>query len=128
MLKYKLPGTRLTIRRFWAPLFERYRVDIVFEHHEHCYKRTRPLKNGSVDPDGVVYIGDGSWSVYPREPKEASKVPYLATTARVRQFLKVTRTGTDRTVRAISSDNSVFDTFEQRVEPLFLYQERFLSE
>ena len=59
------------LRRAWVPLFERYHISTAFEHHSHTYKRTFPLKGGKIDPDGVVYLGDGSWGVIPRKPKEA---------------------------------------------------------
>ncbi|HEY2811271.1 MAG TPA: metallophosphoesterase family protein [Rhabdochlamydiaceae bacterium] len=59
-------GTPLAIRREWGPLFERYHLQCALEHHNHAYKRTYPLKAGKVDPDGLVYMGDGSWGVKPR--------------------------------------------------------------
>jgi hypothetical protein len=48
-------------RRHWCPLFERYNVDVVLEHHHHTYKRTHPVIDGLKDKNGVVYLGDGSW-------------------------------------------------------------------
>ncbi len=49
------------IRRHWCPLFDAYNVKLAFEHHCHTYKRTLPLRNGRIDPQGVIYIGDGCW-------------------------------------------------------------------
>jgi hypothetical protein len=51
------------VREYWAPLFERYGVQIAFENHDHVYKRTVPLRSGAPHADGVVYIGDGSWGM-----------------------------------------------------------------
>lgn len=50
-------------KELWAPLFEKYGVRVVFENHDHAYKRTHPIRDGKVVPDGegVVYLGDGSW-------------------------------------------------------------------
>ena len=48
-------------RKNWVPLFEKYGVDVVLEHHDHTFKRTHPLKDGHVDKNGIVYLGDGSW-------------------------------------------------------------------
>jgi acid phosphatase type 7 len=45
----------------WVPLFDQYKVTMVFENHVHGFKRTKPLKNSSVSEDGIIYIGDGSW-------------------------------------------------------------------
>ncbi len=61
--------TAKAIRKEWSYLFERYHLTAAFEHHNHAYKRTFPLKSEKIDPDGVVYIGDGSWGISPREPK-----------------------------------------------------------
>lgn len=58
------------IRTEWAPLFERYHLNVAFEHHNHAYKRTHPMKGGRIDPDGVIYMGDGSWGVTPRKPRK----------------------------------------------------------
>jgi len=70
-------GTGADSRKYWVPLFERYNVDAVFEHHDHTYKRTHPLLNGHADPNGVPYIGDGSWGKL-RRPKTTKERPYLA--------------------------------------------------
>jgi hypothetical protein len=71
------PGTGEENRRYWAPLFERYRVDAVLEHHDHTYKRTHPLLDGRPNAKGVLYLGDGSWGRI-RKPTDMDKRPYLA--------------------------------------------------
>ncbi len=60
----------LQIRKEWSTLFERYHLSAAFEHHNHAYKRTYPIKAGVIDPDGIVYLGDGSWGVSPRTTKD----------------------------------------------------------
>jgi hypothetical protein len=69
-------------RAYWCPLFDKYRVDVVLEHHDHTFKRTHPLVDGRVDKNGVVYLGDGSWGKI-RAPKEPDNRPYLAKTSEV---------------------------------------------
>jgi hypothetical protein len=54
-------GTGYDNRKCWVPLFEKYRVPVVLEHHDHTFKRTKPLLNGMGDSNGVLYLGDGSW-------------------------------------------------------------------
>jgi hypothetical protein len=54
-------GTGEGQRIHWVPLFEKYRVPLVLEHHDHTFKRTKPLLNGMPDSNGVLYLGDGSW-------------------------------------------------------------------
>ncbi len=70
-------GTGQEQREFWSPLFEKYNVDVVLEHHDHTFKRTHPLTNGMVDKYGVLYLGDGSWGKL-RIPKTPEQRPYLA--------------------------------------------------
>jgi hypothetical protein len=72
-------GTGEGNRQHWVPLFEKHNVDLVLEHHDHTFKRTHPLLNGHVDPNGIIYLGDGSWGRL-RAPKPPEDRPYLATT------------------------------------------------
>ncbi|MBX3444203.1 MAG: metallophosphoesterase family protein [Planctomyces sp.] len=71
-------GTGEDQRALWCPLFERYKVDAVLEHHDHTFKRTHPLTNGLYDKHGVLYLGDGSWGKL-RAVIEPEQRPYLAT-------------------------------------------------
>jgi acid phosphatase type 7 len=71
------PGTGAANRKHWVPLFERYNVDAVFEHHDHTYKRTHPILDGRPNEKGVLYLGDGSWGRI-RKPTEMDSRPYLA--------------------------------------------------
>jgi 3',5'-cyclic AMP phosphodiesterase CpdA len=73
-------GTGEDQRRLWCPLFERYKVDVVLEHHDHTFKRTHPLTDGMRDRNGLVYLGDGSWGKL-RVPKTPEERPYLAKVA-----------------------------------------------
>ncbi len=71
-------GTGADQRKHWSPLFERHKVNLVLEHHDHTFKRSHPLTDGMVDPQhGVLYLGDGSWGKIcaPKSPEER---PYLA--------------------------------------------------
>jgi hypothetical protein len=70
-------GTGAESRKHWVPLFERYNVDVVFEHHDHAYKRTHPLIGNQTNENGVLYLGDGSWGRL-RRPKTPEERPYLA--------------------------------------------------
>jgi hypothetical protein len=64
--------TQTRVREHWVPLFEAHNVKVAFEHHDHLYKRTEPIRNGKVDPSGVVYIGDGSFGLV-RSNREIKK-------------------------------------------------------
>ena len=76
-VKEKAGGTGEENRKHWCPLFEKYGVDAVLEHHDHTFKRTHPLIDGLVNKYGVPYLGDGSWGQL-RPPASPEKRPYLA--------------------------------------------------
>ncbi len=58
------------IRTFWCPLFDEYQLTAAFEHHNHAFKRTYPLKNHKIDPKGIIYFGDGCWGALPRKTND----------------------------------------------------------
>jgi hypothetical protein len=74
-------GTGAGNRKHWVPLFEKYRVPVVLEHHDHTFKRTKQLLDGMADANGILYLGDGSWGRL-RTPKQPEKLAYLAATSR----------------------------------------------
>ncbi|QVL30492.1 metallophosphoesterase family protein [Telmatocola sphagniphila] len=79
--KPPLAGTGEENRKYWVPLFERFRVPVVLEHHDHTFKRTKPLINGLYDANGVLYLGDGSWGRL-RNPNSPDKLHHLAVASR----------------------------------------------
>jgi hypothetical protein len=74
-------GTGEGNRKHWVPLFEKYRVPVVLEHHDHTFKRTKRLLGGHEDANGVLYLGDGSWGKL-RSPQAPDKLAYLAASSR----------------------------------------------
>ena len=52
------------------PMFEEYSIDLVLESDGHCIKRTVPIKADKLDPNGVVYLGEGGFGAPQRTPKE----------------------------------------------------------
>ena len=47
----------------WIPLFDKYKFMGIFENHEHCLKKTFPLKGNKIHKDGAYYLGNGKWGV-----------------------------------------------------------------
>jgi hypothetical protein len=74
-------GTGSESRHHWCPLFDKYRVPVALEHHDHTFKRTKPLLDGMADKNGVLYLGDGSWGRL-RTPNPPEQMPYMALTHR----------------------------------------------
>jgi len=56
-------------RTHWGPIFDKYGLTVGLEHHDHVFKRSKPLKNEQVveKGQGTVYVGDGTFGVDPRE-------------------------------------------------------------
>ncbi len=52
-------GDSVAGRTHWAPLFDKYSLTVAFEHHDHVFKRSKPLKGNQVVEHGTVYVGDG---------------------------------------------------------------------
>lgn len=47
------------VREHWVPLFDKYKVDMCLQGHDHAYLRTYPMKDNvpqKEDGDGTVYI------------------------------------------------------------------------
>lgn len=102
-----------TIRSEWSPLFEDNRVIAAFEHHNHAFKKTYPIKNGKMDPDGVVYLGDGCWSVPPR--KAVQDAWYLEKKGSINHFFLLTLLpGAGVEIKAIDIEGNEIDSWMQR--------------
>ncbi len=95
-------------RKHWVPLFDRYRVSVALEHHDHVFKRTHPLKNNKIDSDGTVYLGDGAWGMPTRKIPEVRW--YHAKTSSTNHFwiLKNQKNGLE--CQAFGLDGKVFDS------------------
>lgn len=107
-------GVATRVRENWAPLFEKHGVRIAFEHHDHAYKRTVPIREEQEDPDGVVYIGDGAWGVDVREVHDVSETWYLARAESVRHFILVTLQGDRLDLKVINEDGDLIDHYIPR--------------
>lgn len=59
-------------KEHWVPIFEKYKVSLVLNGHDHVYMRTYPMKDDVIRPDGqgVVYLtatsGGKNYEVNPK--------------------------------------------------------------
>lgn len=109
-------GVPIQIRKHWVPLFEKYNIDVAFEHHDHAYKRTHPIRNNKISDEGVVYLGDGAWGAKPRKPKPASERWYLAKTDQKQHVIIAELTPYTRAYKATDVEGQVFDSLTQRIK------------
>jgi acid phosphatase type 7 len=98
------------VRNYFVPLFEKHGVKIVFENHDHSYKRTHTLLNGEVveKGKGVTYIGDGCWGTDVRTVREDW---YLAKAQSIRHFIVVTIKGKERKFLMVDENGNVIDDY-----------------
>lgn len=100
------------IRLYWVPEFEKGNVELVFENHDHAYKRTKPLLRNRVNENGIVFVGDGSWGISkPRSPYFNRKRYYLERLVSQRHFLFIKLEKDQTEVRAIDFRGKEFDKF-----------------
>lgn len=105
------------VREHWSPLFERHGVQFAFEHHDHTYKRTHPIRGGKVDPEGVVYFGDGAWGVSTRETHPVEETWYLKRAASRRHAIIATLQGQHASFFVADEDGVIIDTYPERPLP-----------
>ena len=66
------------------------------------------MKDGHIDPSGIVYLGDGSWGKL-RAPQKPEERPYLATTHQAYHLTLHRLEGEQRFHMAIDEDGKVID-------------------
>jgi acid phosphatase type 7 len=101
-------GTGEMNRKNWVPLFEKYRVPVVLEHHDHTFKRTKSLIGGLENKNGVLYLGDGSWGRL-RSPQKPEKLDYLAASSESYHLSLHRIQGEERFHLALDEDGRVMD-------------------
>lgn len=99
----------------FIPIFDKYKVDLVFTAHIHSYGRTSPLFDGKPAKEGTIYISTGrsgniAWSESLQKPFEvvfdsALDQPNYLTLEVNEDTLKVT---------SLKQDGTLIDTFEMK--------------
>ncbi len=127
------------VRNNWAPLFQKNRVRVAFENHDHTYKRTYPMRDGEIHATGVVYIGDGAWGdvgvreiasrqeigrddltedEYNHWFRDGAEWPfYIKKGKSVRHFILVTIHGPHQHFIMIDNNNNVIDEYPATSRP-----------
>ena len=104
-------GSDLAVRAAFAPVFERYGVQLAIAGHEHNYERTWPLRADTRDDAaGVTYIvtGGGGGPLY---PIAATRPAWSATAASRHHYVRTSATECTLSVQAVGLDGSAFDTY-----------------
>lgn len=96
------------VRKNWVPIFEKHQVKCAFENHNHAYKKTFPIKEDKIDPEGIIYLGDGSWGVPPREIRPNW---YLEHASQTNCFWLVSYDGQSCRLQAFDLEGTLIDAF-----------------
>jgi len=101
-------------RAHWLPIFDRHHLTVAFEHHDHAFKRSHPLRDGLpvAAGQGTIYLGDGSFGIGARGVSAEAR-SYLARSAGVQHAWFVEETAAGFVYRAFASDGTVFDVLPQ---------------
>jgi acid phosphatase type 7 len=102
------------VREHWVPIFEKHRLPVVLENHDHNYKRTFPVRDGRRDPPGVTYLGDGSWGAFVVGVRAAEERWYLEKAQAVNHFILIRLNGPDASYEAINLKGEVIDRYSAR--------------
>jgi hypothetical protein len=101
-------GSELPVRAAFAPLFERYGVDLALSGHDHDYERTIPIRQSTAAGDRpVTYVvtGAGGAGLYP-----VGSSTWTAFSASRFEYVKVTADACTLRLDAIGLDGAAFDT------------------
>lgn len=98
------------VRDTWTPIFERHGVQLAFENHDHAYKRTFPIREKQLSDEGIIYIGDGSWGVGPRDIHPVDSTWYLDLAQKIRAFTLLTLDRDGYQVQSYDEEGNLIDS------------------
>ncbi|QSQ27881.1 metallophosphoesterase [Pyxidicoccus parkwayensis] len=109
-------GSQLTMRRNFAPLFEKYGVDLVLTGHDHNYERSKPMEGDAVAAAGrgipYLVVGGGGAAL---RPFATSRPDWsVIRDDKAHGFLDVNVVDGTLTANLIETDGSVLDSFTLR--------------
>ena len=63
--------SHVKLRKNWLPVFDRNRLIVAFENHDHALKKSWSLKENQVtETGGTYYLGDGNWGTRSKKPRQ----------------------------------------------------------
>ena len=97
------------IKQVWTPLFDRYQVPMVFEFHEQLYKRTFPIRNDRITPEGTIYLGHGGWTTDSIPSDISDSDWYLDQVNHDRTIILIALHGDKRYIRTVNEFGQIID-------------------
>jgi acid phosphatase type 7 len=98
-------------RKYWLPLFDKHKVSLSLENHDHMFKRTFHMKNNHKSTDGTVYIGDGCFGTL--KHKIPAEKPWYAFKFGKHYHLWILNVeSTGITAKAVNENGVIVDSFK----------------
>ncbi len=107
-------GSQLSMRRNFAPIFEKHEVDLVLTGHDHNYERSKPMKGDAVagtDQVGVPYLVVGGGGASLREFVTAKPSWSVIRDDQAHGFLDVEVVDGTLTAQLLTTGGRVLDSF-----------------
>ena len=101
-----------TLRKLWKPLFDRYRVDLVLQGHDHSYGRGSNLPTGAIardEGDGTVYVVSVSG---PKQYKLTSKRWWRRGAENTQLYQTIDVDGDTLRYEARTATSELYDAFD----------------
>lgn len=106
------------LRRMWKPLFDKYRVDLVLQGHDHTYARssfdTVPSSLNQTEKSGTMYVV----SVCGTKMYNLNRQPWMKRVAEDTQFYQIVQVEKNKLMyEARTATGETYDKFELRKRP-----------
>ena len=101
-----------SLREAWKPLFDKYRVDLVLQGHDHSYGRGSNLPSGAIardERDGTVYVVSVSG---PKQYKLSSRRWWRRAAENTQLYQTITVTGDTLRYEARTATSELYDAFD----------------
>ena len=101
------------VQKYWTPLFDKYRVDLALQGHDHAYLRTYPMNDGKpVDSakEGTIYIVSVSGTKFYKQG-DFDYTEFGMTNVATYQVLDIEIDGDTLTYKAYDVEGDVRDEF-----------------
>jgi uncharacterized protein (TIGR03382 family) len=110
-------GSQLAMRRNFAPIFEKYGVDLVLTGHDHNYERSKPMKGDAIagaGQPGVPYLVVGGGGASLRAFPDAKPDWSVVRDDNAHGFLDVKVVDGTLTAELVTTEGQVLDRFTLR--------------
>jgi acid phosphatase type 7 len=97
-------------REHWLPVFDEFGLTVGLEHHDHVFKRTKPMKGNQVAEQGTIYIGDGAFG-RPARTTDPETRWYNAAEKAIVHFWVIDVASTGLRFKAIDDTGTTVDEF-----------------